>query len=182
MKQRLTRHIVLIGMMGAGKTAIGSELARRLRVPFVDSDASIEAAAAMTIAEIFERDGEAFFRDREAEVISRILEGPPGIVSTGGGAWIQPRNRDAINEHGLSVFLNCDLETLWHRVRLRSTRPLLKTEDPKGTLARLLQERSPVYALADLDFAARPGSVEQATTRLIDRLKDFDPQLIQEVR
>lgn len=179
MRQRLRRHIVLIGMMGAGKTALGSELARRLHVPFTDSDVEIETAAAMSISEIFARDGEAFFRDREAQVIARILKDTPRVISTGGGAWMQDRNRAAIRASGLSVWLDCDLETLWHRVRQRSTRPLLKTADPKGTLARLLSERNPTYATAELVFPARAGdSVDAATTRLLAAIRAADPQLV----
>ncbi len=182
MARELARHVVLIGMMGAGKTAVGTELARRLGVRFVDSDAEIESAATMKIAEIFARDGEPFFRDREAEVIARLLERPPCVLSTGGGAWMQARNRDAIRAHGLSVWLNCDLDTLWHRVRQRSNRPLLKTSDPKGTLARLLAERNPTYATADLDFPAHPGdSVEVATLRLIATLGDVQPPILTDI-
>ena len=179
MRQRLRRHIVLIGMMGAGKTALGSELARRLHVPFTDSDIEIETAAAMSIAEIFARDGEGFFRDREAQVIGRILKESPRVISTGGGAWMQDRNREAIRQAALSVWLDCDLDTLWHRVRQRATRPLLKTADPKGTLARLLAERSPVYATAELTFQACGGdSIAQATTRLLAAIRAADPQLV----
>lgn len=180
MRQRLRRHIVLIGMMGAGKTAIGTEMARRLRVPYTDSDAEIETAAAMSISEIFARDGEAFFRDRETQVLSRILAGPAGIVSTGGGAWMRGENRELIRAHGLSVWLNCDLETLWNRVRQRSTRPLLKTADPKGTLAALIEQRYPVYASAELVFLARPAdSVEAAATRLIAEIRAADPEMLE---
>lgn len=176
----MKRHIVLIGMMGAGKTAIGTELSRRLRVPFVDSDATIEAAAAMSIAEIFARDGEEFFRDRESQVLARILSGRPGVVSTGGGAWMRPQNRALIAARGLSVWLNCDLETLWHRVRQRSTRPLLKTADPKGTLATLIAQRYPVYRSAELTFdARREDSVEVATSRLLDTIRAADPELLE---
>ena len=180
---RLDRHIVLIGMMGAGKTAIGTELARRLGVPFTDSDAEIEAAAAMSISEIFARDGEAFFRDRETQVLSRILAGRPGVISTGGGAWMRPENRALIREHGLAVWLDCDLETLWHRVRQRPTRPLLKTPDPKGTLAALLEQRRPVYARADLTFTGRAGdSVDVATGRLIDLVRSRRPEVLEAAR
>ncbi|WP_281281767.1 shikimate kinase [Paracoccus gahaiensis] len=182
MSKRLRRHIVLIGMMGAGKTAIGSELARRLRVPFTDSDAEIEAAAAMSISEIFARDGEAFFRARESQVLARLLAGPPGIISTGGGAWMQPHNRALIAARGLSVWLNCPPELLWHRVRQRPTRPLLQTADPKGTLLRLLDERAPVYAQAGLEFLSQAGdSIEASATRLIAALAEADPTLIQEI-
>ncbi|MBW7056380.1 shikimate kinase [Paracoccus bogoriensis] len=173
MRRRLIRHIVLVGMMGAGKTAIGGELARRLGVPFRDSDAEIETAAAMTITEIFARDGEAFFRAREAEVLGRLLAGPVGVISTGGGAFMQEGNRKAIGRTGVSVWLDCDMELLWQRVRQRPTRPLLQTADPKGTLIRLMAERAPVYALADLRFAAQAGdSVEASAGRLLDTLEN----------
>ncbi|CAM3178913.1 shikimate kinase [Paracoccus nototheniae] len=181
MTRGLTRHIVLIGMMGAGKTAIGSELARRLRVPFTDSDAEIEAAAAMSISEIFARDGEAFFRARESQVLGRLLAGAPGVISTGGGAWMSAGNRDMIGARGLSVWLNCAPELLWQRVRQRPTRPLLQTADPKGTLLRLLAERSPVYAQAGLEFLSQAGdSIEMSTTRLIAALQAAAPDLIKE--
>ncbi|HIC65099.1 MAG: shikimate kinase [Paracoccus sp. (in: a-proteobacteria)] len=183
MAQRLGRHILLIGMMGAGKTAVGHELARRLRVPFTDSDTEIEAAAAMTISEIFARDGEAFFRDRESQVIARILGQGPGVISTGGGAWMQARNREMIRRRAMSVWLNCDLEILWHRVRQRATRPLLQTADPKGTLEHLLAQRAPVYAMADLDFRVRSGdSIEQSATRLLQAIRHADADLLQETK
>lgn len=180
MQQRLTRHIVLIGMMGAGKTAVGTELARRLQVPFTDSDVEIESAAAMSIAEIFARDGEPFFRARESEVIGRILgQSQPRIISTGGGAWMQQRNRDAIKASALSVFLDCSLDVLWQRVRQRSTRPLLKTANPYASLSALLAERAPVYAQADLRLESRAGdSVETTTRRLIDRIGQHDATLL----
>jgi shikimate kinase len=181
MTRSLARHIVLIGMMGAGKSALGAELARRLRVPFTDSDTEIETAAAMSIAEIFARDGEPFFRARETEVLRRLLAGPPAVISTGGGAFVQAQNREMIGRAAISVWLDCDLELLWQRVRQRSTRPLLKTADPKATLAALLAERAPIYAQAELRFEGRAGdSIEAATTRLLAALRAADPQLIQE--
>lgn len=181
MTKRIARHIVLIGMMGAGKTAVGTELARRLRVPFTDSDAEIEAAAAMSISEIFARDGESFFRDRESQVLTRLLAGRPSVISTGGGAWLRAENRAAIAARGISVWLNCSPEVLWHRVRQRSTRPLLKTADPKGTLMRLLEERSPIYAQAEVEFLSQPGdSIEASTDRLIAQLRAADPTLIED--
>lgn len=165
--------IILVGMMGAGKTALGHELARRLGVAFADFDDEIERAAAMTIPEIFARDGEPFFRRRELEVIARLLTGEPKIIATGGGAWMQPQNRDLIEEQGFAVWIDSDLETLWQRVRGRSTRPLLMTADPKGTLADLLKRRNPVYALADLRLATDGGdTVESAVRRLIAALKE----------
>lgn len=181
MTRVLTRHIVLIGMMGAGKSAVGQDLARRLRVPFKDSDAEIEAAAAMSITEIFARDGEAFFRARETQVLGRLLAGPPGVISTGGGAWMRAENRQMVAARGLSVWLNCSPETLWMRVRQRPTRPLLQTADPKGTLLRLLEERGPVYALADAEFVSQAGdSIEATSARLLAQLGAAHPDLIQE--
>ncbi|MGJ8622336.1 MAG: shikimate kinase [Yoonia sp.] len=170
-KFHLKRTVVLVGMMGSGKTAIGRALAARLDVPFVDSDAAIEEAAASTIAEIFERDGEAFFRKREAEVLRRLLSGPPGIVSTGGGAFLSDANRDLIAKMGVAVWLDADLATLWERVRHKDTRPLLRTADPKGTLAALLEARSPIYKLAGLHAAIDgAATIPQTTQTVIDTL------------
>lgn len=178
----MRRNIVLIGMMGAGKTAIGTELARRLSAPFIDIDAEIERAAAMTIPEIFARDGEPFFRARESEVLARVLAGGASIVSTGGGAWMRQENRERISAHGVSVWLDCDLETLWHRVKLRPTRPLLQTADPRGTLERLLNERNPVYALADIRVPATRGcSIDATTTRVQEAIKAYDPEILEKL-
>lgn len=168
---QLRRSVVLVGMMGSGKTAIGKALAARLDVPFVDSDAAIEEAAALTIAEIFARDGEPFFRERETEVLRRLLSGPPQIVSTGGGAFLAERNRDAIAQAGVAVWLDADLPTLWDRVRHKDTRPLLRTPDPRATLARIFAERTPIYALAGLRVAvARHATIDQTTQGVIDTL------------
>lgn len=178
----MKRHIVLVGMMGAGKTAIGTDLARRLAVPFTDSDTEIETAAAMSIREIFARDGEAFFRARETQVLSRLLAGRAGIVSTGGGAWMQAANRELIGARALSVWLDCDLDTLWHRVRQRATRPLLQTADPRGTLEKLMEERGPVYARADLRFVARAGdTVDAASARLATLIRESHPELLEKI-
>lgn len=166
------RNIVLVGMMGAGKTVIGTALARRLGLPFIDTDAEIERAAAMTIPEIFARDGEEFFRIRELEVLQRVLNGPRAVISTGGGAWMRQESRARIAEKSVSVWLDCDLDTLWHRVKLRPTRPLLQTDDPRGTLARLLEERKPVYELADIAVSVqRRDTVEATTQHVLDALR-----------
>ncbi|KQI69592.1 shikimate kinase [Loktanella sp. 3ANDIMAR09] len=167
----LHRTVVMVGMMGSGKTAIGRALAARLGVPFTDSDAEIETAAAATIAEIFERDGEAFFRRRESEVIARLMTDRPAILSTGGGAYLAERNRDVIHEHGIAVWLNAPLSVLWDRVRNKDTRPLLRTADPYGTLAQLFADRNPVYAQAELklDVQAR-STIEDTTSAVIDLL------------
>lgn len=174
-RYRLTRSVVLIGMMGSGKTAIGRELAQRLRVPFLDSDHEIEHAANASIAEIFARDGERFFRDREAEVISRLLSGPPIILSTGGGAWLRKRNRRMIREKAFPVLLDADLDLLWSRVRHRDTRPLLRTADPFATLSALFTERRPIYAKAALAVRAEPGlSIPDMGSKVLAALSETD--------
>ncbi len=158
-------------MMGCGKTAIGRDLSLRLGVPFLDSDAEIEAAAAMSIAEIFERDGEAFFRMRESEVIDRLLGGPSAVLSTGGGAFMVERNRDMISARGVSIWLNADLPLLWNRVKHKDTRPLLRTDDPYATLEALHVARAPLYALADLQVQAHASyTIPEMTARVLDTL------------
>lgn len=154
---KLHKSVVLVGMMGAGKTAVGKELARMLAVPFLDSDEEIVAAAAMSISEIFERDGEAFFRAREAEVIARLLRGRPGVLSVGGGAFLNAATRTLISDLGVSVWLRADLDLLWSRVRHKTTRPLLRTDNPRATLANYLAQREPLYAQADLTVEADPA-------------------------
>ncbi|MFK7762865.1 MAG: shikimate kinase [Roseobacter sp.] len=167
----LKKTVVMVGMMGAGKTAVGRALAQLLNVPFLDSDHEIEAAANMTVPEIFARDGEPFFRARETEVINRLLGGPACVLSTGGGAFLSLANRDAISSRGVSVWLNADIELLWNRVRHRDTRPLLRTEDPKATLTTLYEARVPDYAKADLEvLCAPPVAIERMAGRVIDVL------------
>lgn len=178
---RLKKSVVLIGMMGAGKTAVGTATARALGVPFVDSDDEIARAARRTIAEIFDRDGEPFFRARETEVLARLLQGTPAILSTGGGAYLIAQNRDMIRAAGVAVWLRADLDLLWQRVRHKTTRPLLRTADPKGTLTTLYAARVPVYALADLTVdAASDLSVEGMAQKVIAVLK-ARPDVMEEV-
>ncbi|MEO1676706.1 MAG: shikimate kinase [Pseudomonadota bacterium] len=170
---RLKKTVVMVGMMGAGKTAVGTALARRLGVPFLDSDAEIEAAARMSIAEIFDRDGETFFRDKEAQVIERLMAGPAGVLSTGGGAWLRRENRETIRTRGVALWLQADLEVLWARVKHKDTRPLLRTDDPKATLARLLEERAPWYAEADITVRSEGGrSIGEMVERVIAALAE----------
>lgn len=171
---RLRKTVVLVGMMGAGKTAVGTALARLLGVAFRDSDAEIVQAANMTIAEIFERDGEAFFRQRESEILQRLLEDTPAILSTGGGAFLSGRNREIIASRGVSLWLRADLELLWARVRHKDTRPLLRTADPHETLRRLCLEREPEYAKAEITVRARPefsieDMAQEVTKALLER-------------
>jgi shikimate kinase len=168
---RLAKTVVLVGMMGAGKTAVGTALARQLGVEFRDSDEEIVRAADRTIAEIFERDGEPFFRARETEVIARLLRGTPCVLSTGGGAFLSEANRQLIHDVGVSVWLRADLDLLWQRVRHKTTRPLLRTENPRGTLRALYEARQPFYAEADLvvDSAAE-RSVEDMAAQVVKAL------------
>ncbi len=167
----LKKTVVLVGMMGAGKTAVGRALAQLCGVPFLDSDHEIEAAANMTVPEIFARDGEAFFRARESEVINRLLQGGACVLSTGGGAFLSPVNREAISRYGVSVWLNADVELLWSRVKHRDTRPLLRTDNPKATLQSLYDERVPEYAKADVQVAcAPPVAIDQMALRVAEAL------------
>ena len=169
---KLRKTVVMVGMMGAGKSAIGTALAKRLDVPFLDSDEEIERAASRSIAEIFERDGEAFFRDRETQVIARLLDGDPVILATGGGAFLCEGNRRLIGERGLSVWLRADLDLLWQRVRHKTTRPLLHTQRPQQTLASLYEARTPIYALADVTVDAAPSrSIDEMTDRVLKVLR-----------
>lgn len=167
----LKKTVVLVGMMGSGKTAVGTALARHLDVQFLDSDAEIELAANMTIAEIFSRDGEQFFRDKETQVIRRLLEQERCILSTGGGAYLAQRNRDLISSKGVAVWLRADVALLWSRVRHKTTRPLLRTANPRQTLQELCTTREPSYSMADLVVDARPEySIDDMTQRVIAEL------------
>jgi shikimate kinase len=149
------RSLVLVGMMGAGKSAIGRKLAQRLYLPFVDADAEIERAAGMNISDIFAKHGEPYFRAGEARVIARLLEGGPQVLATGGGAFMHPQSREAIRAKGISVWLKAEYDVLMKRIKRRGDRPMLKTEDPGETLRRLMQERDPVYAEADVIVHSR---------------------------
>ncbi|MGD1035733.1 MAG: 3-dehydroquinate synthase [Roseiarcus sp.] len=165
------RSIVLVGMMGAGKTSVGRRLAQRLGLPFVDADAEIEAGAQMTIPEIFERFGEAYFRDGERRVIARLLADGPKVVATGGGAFLNEATRRRIGQSGVSVWLKPDFDELLRRVRKRSNRPLLRTADPEQTLRRLLDERSAIYALADMTIESHDGPHDAVVDAILARLR-----------
>lgn len=168
---RLKKSVVMVGMMGAGKTAIGTQLARLLSVPFIDSDDAIVSAANRSIAEIFERDGEPFFRQKETQVIGRLLEGPKCVLSTGGGAFMSSTNRQLIAAKGVSVWLRADLELLWQRVRHKTTRPLLRTANPRATLKEIYDARVPIYALADLAVDAEADlSIDDMARRVLEAL------------
>lgn len=161
------RTVTLIGMMGAGKSTLGRRLALRLGLPFVDADNEIESAAGMTIPDIFSVHGEAHFREGERRVIDRLLQEGPQVLATGGGAYMNPQTRARIAEAGVSVWLKADAETLMRRVRKRPTRPLLQTDDPEETLRRLMDQRYPVYALADLTLISHEAPHEAIVDELV---------------
>jgi shikimate kinase len=165
------RSIVLVGLMGAGKTKIGRRLAIRLGLPFFDSDNEIEAAAGESIEEIFRNRGEAVFRDGERRVIARLLAQPTHVLATGGGAFMDAATRAVIARRGVSVWLRADLDVLLARVSRRSNRPLLR-EDPRGVLSLLMERRYPVYGEADVIVDSGEGPPEQTVTRAIAALAD----------
>ena len=164
------RSIVLVGMMGSGKSSIGRRLAARLALPFVDADAEIEKAANMTIAEIFANQGEAYFRAGEARVIARLLEGGPQVLATGGGAFMNPETRAAIRAKGVSIWLKAPPDVLIKRIKRRSDRPLLANDDPLETLNRLIEERYPVYAEADVTVESRDVPHETIVGEIVGSL------------
>jgi shikimate kinase len=161
------RSIVLVGMMGAGKSSIGRRLAGRMNIPFVDADAEIEAAASMSIADIFAVHGEPYFRSGEARVIARLLEQGPQVLATGGGAFMNAQTRATVRTKAISVWLKADLDVLTRRLRRRNDRPLLKTEDPVATLTDLLAVRDPVYAEADVTVISRDVTHEVIVDEII---------------
>jgi shikimate kinase len=167
------RFIVLVGLMGAGKTSLGKRLAKATGLPFVDSDTEIEKAANCSISDIFARFGEAEFRSGERRVIERILEGEPAIVATGGGAFMDEGTRKLIQRKAISIWLRADLETLVRRTRRRDDRPLLKAGDPREVLKRLIEERHPIYGEADIVIDVDDEQPKETTERLLERIGAF---------
>lgn len=166
------RSIVLVGMMGAGKSTIGRRLGARLRLPFLDADIEIEAAhAGMTIPEIFATHGEPYFRDGEARVIARLLDSGPAVIATGGGAFMREETRNRIRDKAVSLWLKADIDVIMKRVRRRADRPLLQTPDPEATVSRLLEAREPVYRSADLTIASRDVPHDRIVEECIDALR-----------
>lgn len=168
----IQRPVVLVGLMGAGKTTIGRRLAHSLGVPFIDSDHEIVDAAGCSISDIFAHYGETIFRDLEQRVLTRLVGSEPCVLATGGGAFINPTIRQAIKEKAISVWLKADLETLVERTSRRDTRPLLKTGDKNEILARLMQERYPVYAEADLTIDSNASAHETVIERILHALEE----------
>ncbi len=167
------RTIVLVGLMGAGKSSIGRRLAQRLDLPFIDADKEIEAAAGCTIEEIFERFGEAAFRDGERRVILRLLDQPPHVLATGGGAFMDPAIRARVREGAISIWLHAEIDLLLKRVSRRTNRPLLKGADQRAVLTQLIEQRYPVYAEADIRIDSADGPPEQTVQKALDALHHF---------
>jgi shikimate kinase len=167
-----TRSLVFVGMMGAGKTTLGRRVAARLELPFADLDHEIEKAAALTVAEIFTRHGEAHFRDGERRVVARLLGQGPQVLATGGGAFMNAETRAAIAAAAVSVWIEADPAVLFQRIRHKPTRPLLATPDPEGTLRRLVAERYPVYAQADVTVRSREASKDVMTEEILAALAE----------
>lgn len=165
------RSVVLVGMMGAGKSSVGRKLATRLALSFVDADAKIEEAAGMSIPDIFETRGEAEFRSGEARVIARLLDGGPQVLATGGGAYMNAETRVLIRDKALSVWLKADFDVLMKRIKRRTDRPMLKTADPAATLRQLMDVRYPVYAEADVIVESREVLHEVIVEEILDRLR-----------
>ena len=164
------RSIVLVGMMGAGKSSIGRRLAARIAIPFVDADAEIEEAADMSIADIFAVYGEPYFRAGEARVIARLLDSGPGVLATGGGSFMREETRRRIGDKAVSIWLKADTEIIMKRVKRRTDRPLLQTADPAATVGRLIEEREPVYQRADITIWSRDVPHEKIVDECIDAL------------
>ncbi len=167
------RSVILVGMMGSGKSSIGRRLAAALEMRFVDADTEIEKAAGMTIEDIFAVHGEPYFREGEERVIRRLLQGGPQVLSTGGGAVVSPHTREAIAGGGISIWLDAPLELLLQRVLRRDNRPLLKTDDPRAVLKRLLSERRPYYAEANLKFESRDAPHEAVVDEILALLSSY---------
>ncbi len=165
-----TRSIVLVGLMGCGKTSVGKRLSAKLAMPFIDADEEIEKVAAKSISEIFADQGEDFFRDRERKVISRLMKGGPQVLATGGGAYMHPETRECIKANGISIWLHAELSVLMRRVSKRDTRPLLKTGNPEATMRKLMETRYPVYADADIRVESRDDPHDHIVSEILDRL------------
>lgn len=166
------RTVVLVGLMGSGKSTIGRRLAKRLGLRFIDADEEVEKAAGCSIEDIFSFHGEQAFRDGEHRVIRRLMQGPVHVLATGGGAFLDERTRETVAELGISVWLRADVDVLVRRVRRNDSRPLLRNADPKEILERLKRERDPVYALADLTVDSGDGAAEAVVEDILSMLRE----------
>jgi shikimate kinase len=171
--KRLDRPVVLVGLMGVGKSTVGRRLARRLALDFVDSDAAIEDASGYSAAEVFERFGERDFRDGERRLVARLIEGEVRVIATGGGAFVDPRTRELLNERAITVWLDAPVEVLAERTGRRDTRPLLRNDDPKGTLERLNEERRPSYAEAHIHVRSGEGPHRDVVEAIVEAIEGY---------
>jgi shikimate kinase len=175
--QRLDRPIVLVGLMGVGKSTVGRRLARRLGLPFVDSDTAIEDASGLSAAEVFERYGEEDFRDGERRLVARLVDGQVRVIATGGGVFVDPRTRDLLNTRAITVWLDAPIDILAERTSRRDTRPLLRNGDPKGTLERLAEERASSYASAHIHVKSGDGAHRDVVESIVKALEEhLSPQ------
>lgn len=172
LSERLDRPIVLVGLMGAGKSTIGRRLAKRLGLPFIDTDEAIEDAAGYSAAEMFERFGEADFRDGERRLVARLIDGAKGIIATGGGAFVDPRTRELLNARAITVWLDAPVEVLAERTARRDTRPLLRNGNPRATLERLIEQRRPSYAEAHIRIVSGGGGHHDVVDKIIDAVSE----------
>jgi len=169
--KRLDRPVVLVGLMGVGKSTVGRRLARRLGVPFVDSDSAIEDASGFSAAEVYERYGESDFRDGERRLVARLVEGEIRVIATGGGAYVDPRTREILNQRAITVWLDAPVDILTERTARRDTRPLLRNADPRGTLERLSDERRPSYAEAHIHIKSGDGAHRDVVDAIVEALE-----------
>jgi shikimate kinase len=169
--QHLDRPIVLVGLMGVGKSTVGRRLAQRLGLPFVDSDTAIEDASGFSAAEVFERFGEEDFRDGERRLVARLIDGQVRVIATGGGVFVDPRTRDLLNTRAITVWLDAPIDILAERTSRRNTRPLLRTDDPKGTLKRLAEERAPSYSSAHIHVKSGDGAHSDVVESIVKALE-----------
>jgi shikimate kinase len=170
LSDRLDRPIVLVGLMGAGKSTVGKRLAKRLGLPFVDSDSAIEDASGYSAAEAFERFGEKDFRDGERRLVARLVDGKVQVIATGGGAFVDPRTRELLNQRAITIWLDAPVDVLRERTARRNTRPLLRTSDPAATLARLAAERRASYAEAHIHIRSGVQGHGEVVDKIIDAL------------
>jgi shikimate kinase len=171
--KRLDRPVVLVGLMGVGKSTVGRRLARRLGVPFIDSDSAIEDASGFSAAEVYERFGEHDFRDGERRLVARLVEGEIRVIATGGGAFVDPRTRKLLNDRAITIWLDAPVSILTERTGRRDTRPLLRNGDPKGTLERLSEERRPAYEEAHIHIKSGAGAHRDVVEAIVDALDNY---------
>ncbi|WP_294070352.1 shikimate kinase [Sphingomonas sp.] len=169
----LDRPVVLVGLMGVGKSTVGRRLARRLGLPFVDSDAEIEGASGFSAAEVFERFGEEDYRDGERRLVARLVDGQVRVISTGGGVFVDPRTRDLLKTQTITVWLDAPVDVLAQRTSRRNTRPLLRTDDPKATLERIAEQERPAYAEAHIHVRSSDGAHRDVVDAIVRALEDY---------